>query len=124
MRKVYPLYEKGMFIVKKAIIPAAGIGTRFLPWTKAMPKEMLPIVDKPVLQYVVEECVNSGIKDIVIVTSSHKKPIEDYFSQDLLLEWQLQKQGKIQKFQMKVPAKIYANEYILEKSLALFLWIS
>lgn len=65
--------------VRKAIIPAAGFGTRFLPQTKAMPKEMLPIVDKPVIQYVVEECVNSGIEDIIIVTGYHKRGIEDHF---------------------------------------------
>jgi len=65
--------------VKKVIIPAAGFGTRFLPQTKAMPKEMLPIVDKPVIQYVVEECVASGIEDIIIVTGYHKRTIEDHF---------------------------------------------
>jgi UTP--glucose-1-phosphate uridylyltransferase len=63
----------------KAIIPAAGYGTRFLPWTKAMPKEMLPIVDKPVIQYVVEEIVDSGINDIIIVTGAQKRAIEDHF---------------------------------------------
>jgi UTP--glucose-1-phosphate uridylyltransferase len=65
--------------IRKAVIPAAGFGTRFLPQTKAMPKEMLPIVDKPVIQYVVEEAVNSGIKDVVIVTGSLKRAIEDHF---------------------------------------------
>ncbi|MFC1649120.1 UTP--glucose-1-phosphate uridylyltransferase [Patescibacteria group bacterium] len=65
--------------VRKAVIPAAGFGTRFLPQTKAMPKEMLPIVDKPVIQYVVEECVASGIEDIIIVTGYHKRSIEDHF---------------------------------------------
>lgn len=65
--------------VSKVVIPAAGFGTRFLPQTKAMPKEMLPIVDKPVIQYVVEEAVNSGIKDIIIVTGSTKRAIEDHF---------------------------------------------
>lgn len=65
--------------VTKAVIPAAGFGTRFLPQTKAMPKEMLPIVDKPVIQYVVEEVVDSGIKDIIIVTGSNKRAIEDHF---------------------------------------------
>ena len=64
--------------VTKAIIPAAGFGTRFLPQTKAMPKEMLPIVDKPVIQYVVEECVDSGIKDVIIVTGYGKRAIEDH----------------------------------------------
>src|SRR6266487_1340155 len=73
--------------VRKAIIPAAGFGTRFLPATKAMPKEMLPIVDKPIIQYVVEEAVAAGIEDIVIVTGAQKRAIEDHFdvpSADLL----------------------------------------
>lgn len=65
--------------VTKAVIPAAGFGTRFLPQTKAMPKEMLPVVDKPVIQYVVEELVDAGIKDIIIVTGYHKRTIEDHF---------------------------------------------
>ena len=65
--------------IRKAVIPAAGFGTRFLPQTKAMPKEMLPIVDKPVIQYVVEEAVESGIRDIVIVTGALKRAIEDHF---------------------------------------------
>lgn len=83
--------------VTKALIPAAGFGTRFLPQTKAMPKEMLPIVDKPVIQYVVEEVVNSGIENIIIVTGSTKRAIEDHFDapdQDLLLN--LQQGGKTQ----------------------------
>jgi len=73
--------------IKKAVIPAAGFGTRFLPQTKAMPKEMLPIVDKPVIQYVVEELVDAGIRDIIIVTGYHKRTIEDHFdepSRDLI----------------------------------------
>jgi UTP--glucose-1-phosphate uridylyltransferase len=65
--------------IRKAVIPAAGFGTRFLPQTKAMPKEMLPIVDKPVIQYVVEEVVASGIKDIIVVTGANKRAIEDHF---------------------------------------------
>ena len=65
--------------IRKAVIPAAGFGTRFLPQTKAMPKQMLPIVDKPVIQYVVEELVEVGIKDIIIVTGSHQSAIEDHF---------------------------------------------
>lgn len=73
--------------IRKALIPAAGFGTRFLPQTKAMPKEMLPIVDKPVIQYVVEECVSSGIEDVIIVTGANKRAIEDHFdvpNQDLV----------------------------------------
>lgn len=81
--------------VKKAIIPAAGFGTRFLPVTKAQPKEMLPIVDKPVIQYVVEEAVASGIEDVIIVTSWQKRSIEDHFDNTIELERQLEKSGKL-----------------------------
>lgn len=80
--------------VRKAVIPAAGFGTRFLPQTKAMPKEMLPIVDKPVIQYVVEELVNSGITDIVIVTGWHKRAIEDHFDYPNELIQMLEEQKK------------------------------
>lgn len=80
--------------VRKAVIPAGGMGTRFLPWTKAVPKEMLPIVDKPVIQYVVEECVASGIEQIIIVTGWHKRAIEDYFDHPIELERTLEEQGK------------------------------
>lgn len=80
--------------VTKAIIPAAGYGTRFLPQTKAMPKEMLPIVDKPVIQYVVEEAVASGIEDIIIVTGPSKRAIEDHFDRTYDLEYFLEKVGK------------------------------
>ena len=72
--------------VKKAIIPAAGLGTRFLPVTKAMPKEMLPIVDKPTIQYIVEEAIASGIEDIIIVTGKGKRAIEDHFDNNFELE--------------------------------------
>ncbi len=80
--------------VRKAIIPAAGYGTRFLPATKAMPKEMLPIVDKPIIQYVVEEAVRSGIEDIIIVIGSHKRAIEDHFDYPYELERRLLDAGK------------------------------
>ncbi|MCL4354570.1 UTP--glucose-1-phosphate uridylyltransferase [Patescibacteria group bacterium] len=70
--------------IRKAVIPAAGFGTRFLPQTKAMPKEMLPIVDKPIVQYVVEELVDAGIKDIIVVTGYHKRSIEDHFDRPSL----------------------------------------
>ncbi len=80
--------------VRKAVIPAAGFGTRFLPQTKAMPKEMLPIVDKPVIQYVVEELVASGITDIVIVTGWHKRSIEDHFDYPYELNKTLEQQKK------------------------------
>lgn len=80
--------------ISKAVIPAAGYGTRFLPQTKAMPKEMLPIVDKPVIQYVVEEIVSSGIKDIVMITGWHKRSIEDHFDYPFELEKRLEEAGK------------------------------
>ena len=80
--------------IKKAIIPAAGLGTRFLPATKAQPKEMLPIVDKPTIQYIVEEAVASGIEDIIIVTGRTKKAIEDHFDKSVELELELENKGK------------------------------
>lgn len=80
--------------VHKAIIPAAGLGTRFLPATKAQPKEMLPIVDKPTLQYIIEEAVASGIEEILIITGRNKKSIEDHFDKSIELELELEKKGK------------------------------
>jgi UTP--glucose-1-phosphate uridylyltransferase len=80
--------------ITKAVIPAAGFGTRFLPQTKALPKEMLPIVDKPVIQYVVEEAVSAGIEDVVIVTGWHKRAIEDHFDYPYELERRLEEWGK------------------------------
>ena len=80
--------------VKKAIIPAAGLGTRFLPATKAQPKEMLPIVDKPTIQYIVEEAIASGIEEILIITGRNKKSIEDHFDKSIELELELEKSGK------------------------------
>lgn len=80
--------------VRKAIIPAAGLGTRFLPATKAQPKEMLPIVDKPTIQFIVEEAIASGIEDIMIVTSSGKRAIEDHFDKSYELEDMLKKKGQ------------------------------
>jgi len=84
----------GISKIRKAVIPAAGFGTRFLPQTKAMPKEMLPIVDKPIIQYVVEECVASGIEDIIIVTNWQKRSIEDHFDYPYELEKRLLEWGK------------------------------
>ncbi len=93
--------------VTKAVIPAAGFGTRFLPQTKAMPKEMLPIVDKPVIQYVVEELVEAGIKDIIIVTGYHKRTIEDHFDQpNLDLIENLKKGGESKKSLLESVEKI------------------
>ena len=80
--------------IKKAITPAAGLGTRFLPATKAMPKEMLPILDKPTIQYIVEEASRAGIEDIIIVTGKHKRAIEDHFDNQKELEMVLEDKGK------------------------------
>jgi UTP--glucose-1-phosphate uridylyltransferase len=82
--------------VRKAIIPAAGLGTRFLPATKAMPKEMLPIVDRPTIEYIVEEAIASGIEDIIIVTGKGKRAIEDHFDQNFELEEHLRAKGKFE----------------------------
>lgn len=80
--------------VRKAVIPVAGFGTRFLPATKAQPKEMLPLVDKPIIQYVVEDAVSSGIEDIILVTGWHKRNIEDHFDYPFELEKRLEESGK------------------------------
>lgn len=80
--------------VKKAIIPAAGMGTRFLPATKAMPKEMLPILDRPTIEYIVEEAIQAGIEDIIIVTGKGKRAIEDHFDRNVELEQNLKEKGK------------------------------
>lgn len=85
--------------VKKAVIPAAGWGTRLLPATKAQPKEMLPIVDKPAIQYMVEEAVAAGVEDILIITSKNKQSIEDHFDKSQALELALEKQGKTELLQ-------------------------
>lgn len=86
--------------VKKAIIPAAGLGTRFLPATKSMPKEMLPIVDVPSIQYIVEEAVKSGIEEILIITNPYKKCIEDHFDKTFELEERLSRSGKLKELEM------------------------
>ncbi|WP_100487514.1 UTP--glucose-1-phosphate uridylyltransferase GalU [Sporolactobacillus pectinivorans] len=101
--------------VRKAIIPAAGLGTRFLPATKAMPKEMLPIVDKPTIQYIVEEAVSSGIEDIIIVTGKGKRAIEDHFDNAFELEENLrskQKYNLLDKVRQSSKVDIY---YIRQK---------
>ncbi|AHL23093.1 UTP--glucose-1-phosphate uridylyltransferase GalU [Thermococcus nautili] len=82
--------------VRKAVIPAAGLGTRMLPITKSMPKEMLPIVDKPVIHYVVEEAIKAGIDDILIITGKGKRAIEDYFDRSFELEFYLREKGKLE----------------------------
>lgn len=86
--------------IRKAIIPAAGLGTRFLPATKAQPKEMLPIVDKPAIQYIVEEAVESGIEDIIIVTGRNKRAIEDHFDKSAELEQMLLQKGSAELLQI------------------------
>ena len=80
--------------IKKAVIPAAGLGTRFLPATKAQPKEMLPIVDKPTIQYIVEEAVSAGIESLLIITGRNKRAIEDHFDKSVELELELMEKGK------------------------------
>ena len=92
--------EKMKESIRKAIIPAAGLGTRFLPATKAQPKEMLPIVDKPTLQYIIEEAIESGIKEILIITGRNKKSIEDHFDRSIELELQLEKSKKYDMLEM------------------------
>jgi UTP--glucose-1-phosphate uridylyltransferase len=102
--------------VKKAIIPAAGLGTRFLPATKAMPKEMLPIVDKPTIQYIVEEAVESGIEDIIIVTGKGKRAIEDHFDHSFELEHNLMEKGKYELLsEVQKSSKLVDIHYIRQK---------
>lgn len=102
--------------VSKVIIPAAGFGTRFLPVTKAQPKEMLPIVDKPIIQYVVEEAVASGITDIIIVTSWQKRSLEDHFDYSPELEKQLKEAGKMDKLEeVRAIAKMANFIYVRQK---------
>lgn len=102
--------------VRKAIIPAAGLGTRFLPATKAMPKEMLPIVDKPTIQYIVEEAVASGIEDIIIVTGKGKRAIEDHFDNAPELEQNLMEKGKMDVLEKVQYSSNLANiHYIRQK---------
>lgn len=102
--------------VRKAIIPAAGLGTRFLPATKAMPKEMLPIVDKPTIQYIVEEAIESGIEDIIIVTGKGKRAIEDHFDNSFELEQNLFEKGKHELLkEVQKSSKMVDIHYIRQK---------
>ena len=102
--------------VRKAIIPAAGLGTRFLPATKAMPKEMLPIVDKPTIQYIIEEAVASGIEDIIIVTGKGKRAIEDHFDNAPELERNLLEKGKLDVLdKVRYPSDLANIHYIRQK---------
>lgn len=102
--------------VRKAIIPAAGLGTRFLPATKAMPKEMLPIVDKPTIQYIVEEAIAAGIEDIIIVTGKGKRAIEDHFDHSFELEKNLLEKGKLDLLtEVQKTSKMADIHYIRQK---------
>ena len=102
--------------VRKAVFPAAGLGTRFLPATKAQPKEMLPLVDKPTIQYVVEEAVASGLQDIILVTGRNKRAIEDHFDAAFELEYYLQDRGKLEELaQIKTISELAAVSYVRQK---------
>lgn len=104
-----------MKTVKKAIIPAAGLGTRFLPATKAMPKEMLPIVDRPTIEYIVEEAIESGIEDIIIVTGKGKRAIEDHFDHNFELEDNLMRKEKFDLLEKVNQATNVDIHYIRQK---------
>jgi len=102
--------------VRKAVLPAAGWGTRFLPATKAQPKEMLPLVDKPIIQYAVEEAVSAGIEQIIIVTSSQKRAIEDHFDLNYELERLLEEKGEIEKLrQVRAIGDLAQIAYVRQK---------
>ena len=101
--------------IRKAVIPAAGYGTRFLPVTKAIPKEMIPIVDKPVIQYIVEEALQSGIEEILIITGHGKRAIEDHFDTNIDLELQLRQQGKDQLLHLVQDISSINVHYIRQK---------
>lgn len=101
--------------IKKAIIPAAGLGTRFLPATKAMPKEMLPIVDKPTIQYIIEEAIDSGIEDIIIVTGKGKRAIEDHFDNAPELEHNLAEKEKFELLEKVRQSSNVEIHYIRQK---------
>lgn len=102
--------------VRKAIIPAAGLGTRFLPETKAMPKEMLPIVDTPTIQLIVEEALNSGIEEILVITGKHKRAIEDHFDSNAELEDNLKAKGKTDLLEIVNETSRINLHYIRQKS--------
>lgn len=105
--------------VRKAIIPAAGYGTRFLPATKALPKEMLPIIDTPTIQFIVEEAVKAGIEDIIIVTGKQKRAIEDHFDRNVELEVELLNKGKLAMLEKVTHPTTLANiHYVRQKEMA------
>ena len=101
--------------IRKAIIPAAGLGTRFLPATKAQPKEMLPIVDKPTIQYIIEEAIASGIEEILIITGRNKKCIEDHFDKSVELEMELEKSNKKEMLEMVKNISNMANIHFIRQ---------
>jgi len=101
--------------VRKAVIPAAGLGTRFLPATKAQPKEMLPIVDKPTIQYIVEEAVQSGIEEILIITGRSKRSIEDHFDKSVELEYELESKNKQELLKVVKDISNLANIYFIRQ---------
>ena len=102
--------------VRKAVFPAAGLGTRFLPATKAQPKEMLPLVDKPMIQYVVEEAVASGLSEIIIVTGRGKRAIEDHFDSAFELEYYLNDRGKTDELaQIKTISELASVSYVRQR---------
>lgn len=101
--------------IRKAVIPAAGLGIRFLPATKSQPKEMLPIVDKPAIQYTIEELIKSGITDIIIVTGRNKRAVEDHFDYSVELETILEQKGKFDELKMIREISEYANIYYIRQ---------
>ncbi|MCK5759540.1 MAG: UTP--glucose-1-phosphate uridylyltransferase, partial [Clostridiales bacterium] len=101
--------------VRKAVIPAAGLGTRFLPATKAQPKEMLPIVDKPTIQYIVEEAVAAGIEDIIIISGRGKRAVEDHFDKSYELENMLKQKNKLAMLEIVENISKLANIYYVRQ---------
>ncbi|PKM58497.1 MAG: UTP--glucose-1-phosphate uridylyltransferase [Firmicutes bacterium HGW-Firmicutes-3] len=101
--------------IRKVIIPAAGLGTRFLPATKAQPKEMLPIVDKPTIQYIIEEAVAAGIEDIIIITGRNKQSIEDHFDKNIELELSLQEKGEMELLKIVEKSTNLANIHFVRQ---------
>ncbi|MCA1038214.1 UTP--glucose-1-phosphate uridylyltransferase GalU [Bacillus infantis] len=103
-------------MIRKAVIPAAGLGTRFLPATKAQPKEMLPVADKPAIQYIVEEAIASGIEDIIIITGRNKRAIEDHFDKSVELELMLKKTGKTELLKrVEAASNLASIHYVRQK---------
>ena len=105
--------------VRKAVIPAAGLGTRFLPATKSQPKEMLPIVDKPTIQYIIEEAAAAGVEDIIVVTGRNKRSIEDHFDRSIELEIELERTGKEEILRMVKAIPEIANVHFIRQKMPL-----